>query len=73
MFEQDSRGEALCTFAASFEIEPGLSQINDPREGARLIRAFFRITDPTVRMEIVEMVENIGSALADCDHQRCRS
>ena len=73
MFEQDSRGEALCTFATSFEIEPGLSQINDPREGARLIRAFFRITDPTVRMEIVEMVENIGSALADRDHQRCQS
>jgi hypothetical protein len=73
MLEQDSGREASCTFAGSFETEPGLSQTNDPREGARLIRAFFRITDPTVRMEIVEMVENIGSALADCDHQRCQS
>lgn len=73
MLEQDSGREAPCTFAASCEIETGLSQTNDPREGARLIRAFFRITDPTVRMEIVEMVENIGSALAGCDHQRCQS
>ena len=73
MLEQDSGREAPSTFAASCEIETGLSQTNDPREGARLIRAFFRITDPTVRMEIVEMVENIGSALAGCDHRRCQS
>jgi hypothetical protein len=73
MLEQDSGREAPCTFAASFEIETGLSRINDPEEGARLIRAFLRIIDPAIRMEIVEMVENIGSALADCDHQRCQS
>jgi hypothetical protein len=73
MLEQDGGRKASRKFAASAEIETGLSQSNDPREGGRLIRAFLRITDPAVRMEIVEMVENIGSALADCDHQCCQS
>ena len=55
------------TFAASSEIETGLSQINDPKQGARLVRAFLRITDPTVRLAIVQMVEKVGSAApADC-------
>jgi hypothetical protein len=36
-------------------------------KGARLIRAFLRITDPRVRLAIVQMVEKVGSAAAaDC-------
>jgi hypothetical protein len=38
-------------FAASSEIETGLSQINDPKQGARLVRAFLRIaTSGTLRL-----------------------
>ena len=35
------------------------------KQGARLVRAFLRITDPTVRLAIVQMIENVGSAPAD--------
>jgi hypothetical protein len=69
MLERDAGLEAHRTFAA----ETGLSEINDPKQGARLIRAFLRISDPTVRLEIIEMVETVGSALADCDHPCCKS
>jgi hypothetical protein len=69
MLDRDAGREAHRTFAA----ETGLSEIDDPTQGARLVRAFLRISDPTVRLEIVEMVENVGSALADCDHQCCKS
>ncbi len=65
MLEQDAGPKAHRTFAASSEIETGLSQINDPKQGARLVRAFLRITDPMVRLEIVHMVEKVGTALAD--------
>jgi hypothetical protein len=65
MFERDAGGEAHRTFAASSEIEIGLSHINDPKQGARLVRAFLRITDPTLRLAIVQMVEDVGSAIAD--------
>ena len=51
------RGIAHRTFAASSEIETGLSQVNDPKQGARLVRAFLRITDPRVRLAIVQIVE----------------
>ncbi|MGC2782386.1 MAG: hypothetical protein WA397_00810 [Roseiarcus sp.] len=43
-----------------------LSQTHDPQEGARLVRAFLRIADPGVRSAIVQMVEKMGSAAADC-------
>jgi hypothetical protein len=69
MLEQDAGREAHRMFGA----ETGLSEIDDPKQGARLVRAFLRIGDPAVRLEIVEMVENVGSALADCDHQCCKS
>ena len=65
MLEWDAGRKAHRTFAASSEIETGLSQINDPKQGARLVRAFLRITDPTVRLAIVKMIENVGSAPAD--------
>jgi hypothetical protein len=65
MLEQDPGREAHRTFAASSAIETGLSQINDPKQGARLVPAFLRITDPTVRLAIVYMVEKVGSAPAD--------
>src|ERR1700720_3453769 len=39
--------------------ETGLSQTNDPQQGARLVRAFLRITDPRVRSAVVQMVENM--------------
>jgi hypothetical protein len=66
MLEQDAGRKAHRKFAASSAIEAGLSQINDPKQGARLIRAFLRITDPRVRLAIVQMVEKVGSASADC-------
>jgi hypothetical protein len=66
MLEQDAGRKAHRTFAAPSEIETGLSKINDPKQGARLVRAFLRITDPMVRLAIVHMVEKVGSAAADC-------
>jgi hypothetical protein len=66
MLEQDAGRKAHREFDASSAIETGLSQINDPKQGARLIRAFLRITDPRVRLSIVQMVEKVGSASADC-------
>jgi hypothetical protein len=66
MLARDVSGKAHRKFAASSAIEAGLSQINDPKQGARLIRAFLRITDPRVRLAIVQMVEKVGSASADC-------
>ena len=67
MLEQDAGRKASRKFAASSAIETGLSQINDPKEGARLIQAFLRITDPAIRRAIIHMVEKVGSAApADC-------
>jgi hypothetical protein len=65
MLERDAGRKAHRTFAAFSEIETGLSQINDPKQGARLVRAFLQITDPMLRLAIVQMVENVGSAPAD--------
>jgi hypothetical protein len=42
-----------------------LSQTNDPQEGALLVRAFLRITDPGVRSAIVHMVETMDSASSE--------
>ena len=66
MSEQDAGRKAHRKFAVSSAIETGISQINDPKQGARLVRAFLRITDPMVRLAIVHMVEKVGSAPADC-------
>ena len=38
-------GQPISKFVASSAIETGLSQINDPKQGARLVRAFLRITN----------------------------
>jgi hypothetical protein len=65
MLEQDDSRKAHRPFAASYASATGLSQINDPKQGARLVRAFLRITDPTVRLAIVHMVEEVGSAPAE--------
>jgi hypothetical protein len=63
MLERDAGRKAHRTFAASSEIETGLSQINDPKQGARLVR----LADPTVRVAIVQMVEKVVSAAPkDC-------
>lgn len=56
--EQDAGREADHGVAA------GLSGTNDPRQGARLVRAFLRITDPKVRLIIIDMVEKMESAAA---------
>jgi hypothetical protein len=62
-------GRAQCSnrtqagkFAASSAVEVILSQTNDPQQGARLVRAFFQITDPGVRLAIVQMVAKMGCA-----------
>ena len=64
--EQDAGQKAHRKFGASYALETGLSRANDPRQGARLVRAFLRITDPRVRLAIVHMVEKMESAPADC-------
>ena len=67
MLEQNAGRKAHRPFAASSAIETDLSQINDPKLGARLVQAFLRITNPAVRLAIVQMVEKVGSAAAvDC-------
>jgi hypothetical protein len=53
---QDAGRKAHRKFATSSVIETDPSQISDPKQGARLVRAFLRITDPAVRMAIVQMV-----------------
>jgi hypothetical protein len=52
MFDQAAGRKAHRTFAAASEIETGRSQIHDPKQGARLVRAFLRITDPALRLAI---------------------
>jgi hypothetical protein len=71
MLDQDPGQKANRKFTASSAPQTNLSQTHDPREGARLVRAFLRITDPGVRLAIVHMVEKMGSptmesAPADC-------
>ena len=41
-------------------IETDLS--HDPKQGARLVRAFLGISDPRIRLAIVQMVERLGSS-----------
>ena len=62
MLAGDAGRKARRKFGAYSEIETSLSQINESKQGARLVRAFLRITDPTVRLAIVHMVEKVGSA-----------
>jgi len=66
MLDQDGGPKAGRKFAASSALEMRLPQTNDPQQGARLVRAFLRIADPRVRLAIVQMVERMGYAPADC-------
>ena len=66
MLEQDLDQKADRRFAAAPALRMGLSPTPDPQEGVRLVRAFLRITDPAVRLAVVEMVEKMSSAPADC-------
>ena len=66
MLEQDAGRKPNREFAASSALEMRRSQTNDPQQGARLVRAFLRIADPRVRLAIVQMVERMGYAPADC-------
>ena len=67
MWEQDAGGKASRKFATSSALEMGRLHTDDPQQGARLVRAFLRITDPRVRLAITQMVEKVGSAAAaDC-------
>jgi hypothetical protein len=67
MLDEDAGLKAHRKFDVSSATETGLSQINDPKQGARLVRAFLRIADPRLRLAIVQMVEKAGSAAAaDC-------
>jgi hypothetical protein len=60
VLEQHRVQEAHRRFAATSEIDAAFSKTNDPQQGARLVRAFLRISDPRVRMAIVQMVEKMG-------------
>jgi hypothetical protein len=64
MLEQDAGRKDRHEFS-SLRLETGVSQTNDPQQGARLIRAFLRITDPNIRLAIVRVVEKMGGAPAD--------
>ncbi len=58
----EMRAEKPSGSSASFAIETDLSQVNDPKQGARLVRAFLGIADPRIRLAIVQMVERLGSS-----------
>ena len=45
MWEQDAGGKASRKFATSSALEMGRLHTDDPQQGARLVRAFLRITD----------------------------
>jgi hypothetical protein len=64
--KQDAGQKAHCKFGAPSVLETGHPRANDPQQGARLVRAFLRITDPRVRLAIVHMIEKMESVPADC-------
>ena len=66
MLEQDSEPKAHRKFAACSALETSFPQTYDPQEGARLIRAFLQISDPRARSALVDLVEKMGAASADC-------
>jgi hypothetical protein len=65
MLEQVSCRKAQRECAAPPALDMNLSQSHDPQEGARLVRAFLRITDPGIRLAIVHMVEKMGRTPAN--------
>ncbi len=62
MLDQNAGRKAQREFSVSSAIETDLSQVNDPKQGARLVRAFLGIADPRIRLAIVQMVERLGSS-----------
>ena len=66
MLEQNTGRKAHRRFAAPSAVTTEFPQSSDPQQGARLVRAFLRIADPRVRLAIVDMVEKMQSASADC-------
>lgn len=60
MLDQNASRRAYPEFSASSAIETDLS--HDPKQGARLVRAFLGISDPRIRLAIVQMVERLGSS-----------
>ena len=62
MLDQNAGRKAQREFSVSSAIETDLSQVNDPKQGARLVRAFLGISDPRLRLAIVQMVERLGSS-----------
>jgi len=67
MLAEEAGRKAHRKFGPAPAIEPAPSQINDPQQGARLVRAFLRIADPRLRLAIVQMVEKAASPVAaDC-------
>lgn len=60
MLDQNAGRKAQREFSVSSAIETDLA--NDPKQGARLVRAFLGISDPRVRLAIVQMVERLGSS-----------
>ena len=64
MLQQDSDGKSDRKFIASAALDTSIAQTNDPEEGARLVRAFLKIADPSVRLAIVHMIEQMASELS---------
>jgi hypothetical protein len=62
MLDQNAGRKVQRMFSVSSVIEADLSQASDPKQGARLVRAFLGISDPRVRLAIVQMVERLGSS-----------
>ena len=58
--EPDAGQKAHCKIECALRARNGLSQADDPQQGARLVRAFLRITDPRVRLAIIHMVEKMS-------------
>ena len=46
-----------CHFQSEADVKSGGPRAADPKEGVRLIRAFLKINDLSVRQKIIDMVE----------------
>lgn len=66
MLERDAGRKADRKFPTASTLGARFPVPHDPQQGARLVRAFLRIADPRTRLAIVDMVEKMGSASADC-------
>ena len=64
MLQQDSDRKSDRKFTTSAALDTSIAQTNDPEEGARLVRAFLKVADPSVRLAIVHMIEQMASELS---------